>query len=271
VLSGDGGQHSVLDVGILPASGADGPDLSVLGAYQPQVGDWRQPLCRNTNTDAMTVVTAPRTYEPGSNVAFVGATRTNPADHRESLVRGFARTYRFLLRCRDRRAFAPGLLAPFRVPVVRLLVRNSRFYAALLHQVSGAARQANGVSFGLGVERLAQAYADRTPTPAGWQLLAAERSAVLRGDIPVFRLQASGTVLHADGIAVSGVVRQSPYEGVVRRFASLGESDLARQVWLIHRAIGRHRRLKTPPASAVPSGSRYRSLRVRGRPTPPAT
>jgi type 2 lantibiotic biosynthesis protein LanM len=228
--------HSVCDIGILPSRSArreDGFDPSVLGAYDAQAANWHRPTCRHVNTDAMSVAMVQHAYEPENSVLYLQDMPAYPTEYLESIIRGFSSTYRFLIRCRDRGG-AIQLLTPFRELVVRVLIRNTRLYDELIERCSTASWQMSGIDFGMGIEYLARAYAEREPVPGGWQLLEAERLAVYEGDIPVFHLLASGRVIEADGDKrVFDVVRRTAYDEVVKRLENLGECDLARQIQLI--------------------------------------
>jgi hypothetical protein len=233
--------HSVRSVGILPSPKDQlhsRVDRSVLGAYDPWILGERRMRCTHVNTDAMSLSVAPHAPQPAQNVLMVRNRPAYPRYYLTSISQGFVSTYRFLMGLRDGLGASDELFRGFAGQRARLIVRPSQAYADLLERITGPENHRNGVEFGLALERLARTYVDNRILPGSWPLLAAERAALMRGDIPVFHVDTSDSWIEGDGgLRVTGLLKRRSYDEVVKRWRELSDDDLERQRGLIEYAV----------------------------------
>lgn len=236
-----------------------------------------EPRFTGIGSDALALASERSPLAAGANVARLAGRALAAGEYREALLAGFAAAYRFLLARRSAILTPGGALAVDADHPVRILFRPSRQYATVLQMSTAPARLADGREAGLLLEALLAPFAGRRERPPLWPLVAEERAAIERLDVPYFTLPASATEPRsAAGEAVSGVFALSGLEASRAGLERWSESDLARQLRLLGEA------LEHPPAAlsgaidgtlTLAGGGRELAQRLRQRlaDEPPAT
>ncbi len=177
---------------------------------------------------------------PAANLPLCDGVAHGPEDHPGEVAAGFAAAYRFLALRRGDLLAAHGPLAALGGRRVRVLFRTSQHYADVLGLLAAPRYQRSGTAPSLLLESLLGLFAGATERPAVWPLVAAERAALERLDVPRFTAGAADRVLvTSTGERVEGLCAASGCEAVAGRLRALGETDLARQQTLLRRALGR--------------------------------
>lgn len=175
----------------------------------------------------------PGTPEPALLSGLAGSPRLQAA-----IASGYRSVLRLLGHGTARRWLAPsGIVGRFRGIRIRVVLRTTRGYAAALRR---------------GRVRLAPLPGVRDATAVG-SILAAERRALERGDIPRFEVDLDGTDLRSEGrVIVPGFFDRSGWSVIQERLPRLGPGEIRRNLGLLRSCL----RL-----DQVVRGRRYRSTR----------
>lgn len=203
----------------------------------------------------MRPVYEPAYAEPGDNVVRLEGRALDPADYKEDMKAGFEECYRLLLDHASDIAVGDGPLADLEGMPTRLVLRPTYLYGALQYRLATPEYQRDGLERGLLIDALNRAFepfARQGVRPALWPLVAEEREALERLDVPYFTTDvASTTVRSRDGEAVEGHLVQSGLGVVRERVSSLSEEHLETQLRLFDLALDAPPRLDL---SVVPDG-----------------
>jgi type 2 lantibiotic biosynthesis protein LanM len=233
---------SVVRVGLLPRWDFSPDrrlayDISGLGGADPEqavrwVSRWRA-----INTDAMHQAREQVTAPLGKNVPVMrSGSALSASDHQVPIVAGFATMYRFLMAHRDELAAPDGPLMAMRRQPARFVFRATRVYAALLERLLAPEHLRDGADFGFELDQLSVAFLAARSRPRAWPVLAAERHALERLDIPYFVAGADTSELalgEEGGAVVPDHFARPSFEAALERLQSLDEADLAWQVAII--------------------------------------
>jgi len=230
---------SVLNVGLLPrrspGSRAGSPtDVSGLGWTPGQRGPLPVPVVYDPRTDMMRVeLTAPLLPVPAHR-PVVGDAPLCLLDYAPDFLAGFTEAYQL---CQENKAeLAQGPLASFRGARVRVVVRRTAWYAAMLRM----SFHPDVLRDGLDREQLFDALwraAPRSPVLAA--CAEHERADLWDNNIPLFAAATDSTVLlDSKQRPVAGLTLEPGMDRLRSRLAGLGPGDLARQRWLITTALG---------------------------------
>jgi type 2 lantibiotic biosynthesis protein LanM len=230
------GIRSVLRVLLLPGRvestpEAPGFDLSGLGDRVGQVLARPVPLMMAQGTDTMHVEWQPTELPPNPHRPMLGESEVDVMEYLDEVVDGFGAMARLLAKHR-RELIAPGgAIAAFGDDEIRVLVRNTSFYAALLRASYHPPLSRDGLDRERIFDRLYQEVAYQPPLAS---LVARERADLWDGDIPVFTARASSTrLVDSRGGPIDGVLVQSGFEAACERLSRIDEADIERQTWLI--------------------------------------
>ena len=172
----------------------------------------------------------PRTH----NAAVLDGRAVPAADHVEDIVRGFEAMYEVLRSGADELLGDGGILDALRSETVRLVVRNTSLYYSVLERAQRADHLASGVEFGLQLDVLSRTFLSMPARPPIWPLVAAERAALARLDVPLFAARVDSRDLPLpSGDVVADCFAESAYEVMRRRLNSLDAEDCARQAALV--------------------------------------
>ncbi|MFC7759054.1 type 2 lanthipeptide synthetase LanM [Catellatospora bangladeshensis] len=164
----------------------------------------------------------------------VAAPGIDLAGYAEDVVHGFRVTYALLRAARAELAAEDGPLAAFAADEIRVVLRPTRTYRRLAE----AALHTDHLRDGLDRDRLLDwLWSGVAQLPRLRDFVAAERSDLDAGDVPRFTARAGATGLGTgSGDTVPDVLVRSGLAEAHRRLRGLGDTDLARQVWLIRAA-----------------------------------
>jgi len=229
--------RSVLASGLLPVrapqSGADTIELDLAGMSDSagQTIPFDTPHWEKCGTDEMAIGFARQTLAGNANLPVLDGKRMPPEPFADHLLSGFRHAYRILCDNKAPLLAEDGPLASFKDISVRVVVRPTAHYAALLQDgthptvLQSAAYRSTWLRGRLKAP-------DASPDLDG--LANSEISALLRHDIPYFETSPDGCALRAcDGMTRPQVLPESGLDASKKTIAALGASDLSLQVWLI--------------------------------------
>ncbi|PZS17985.1 MAG: type 2 lantipeptide synthetase LanM [Pseudonocardiales bacterium] len=222
---------SVARTGLLPimVDGVHGRvDMSGLGGGAKQlrpddVVDWV-----DAGTDTMRLVRRPAMSRGAQNRPAAEGASADPADYLVSLRAGFRLGYDAILRDRDALL---ALVQRCAQDTVRVVVRDTRFYAAVLDEsthpdvlADAAARQ----------NLFLDALTRQAAHPSVAALLADEVGDLWAGDVPLFTARAGQRhVWSARGADRGPMLPVAPTAAIADKVASFGESDRFEQEWVL--------------------------------------
>jgi type 2 lantibiotic biosynthesis protein LanM len=233
-------EHSVLRVGLLPqrllpSAESAGVDLSGLGGTGGQLTPQPVPCWEGAGTDGMRLVLK-RLPMPGSqNRPTLGGREASPLDYPDAVTEGFTRIYALLLKHRNELLGCGGPLAPFAEDEVRVILRPTRCYAALLRE----SFHPDVLRDALDRDRLLDhlwAAAEQFPYLA--RAIPAERDDLLNGDVPMFlTCPGSRDLWTSSGTRLASFFPEPGMASVQRRVRQLSDKDLAQQLWFIRASL----------------------------------
>ena len=182
---------SVLRIGLLPHrvwgdDESEGVDISGLGAIEGQLTPRGVPSWEAAGTDEMRFTRRRRPIPSAQNRPTLEGARVEVQDHAGDIARGFASVYRLLMEHRDELLADEGPLARFARDEVRVVLRATNTYALLLFESFHPDLLRDALERDRCLDRLWVAVEHR---PALARVVAAERDALLNGDIPLFTTQ----------------------------------------------------------------------------------
>lgn len=138
------------------------------------------------------------------------------------ILYGFAETAAFLVGHRVSLISDSGPLAAFADCRVRVLFRPSDQYGALQYLLAAPRYQRRGIDRSIAIETLLRVFAGEEARPRLWPLVADERAALERLDIPRFTLPASATTAVAgNGARIAGCYARSGLDAARARLSTL--------------------------------------------------
>lgn len=234
-------RDSVLATGLLPGLGEEGERLYI----SPGLGRTLMLLIRkrnnrwmHINTDRMAVSLVVFQRGLGDNLPCLDGVPVEMGEYAEPLVEGFCAMYRFLMAQRPALLASDGPLFAFHGRFVRFLFRATHLYTQLSWLAMRLAALSDGADHSLYFEMLARAFLVSDQALAGWPMLAAERAALQRGDVPFFGAHTDQTALLLEsGERIEDYFACPSYDVMQDKLRNLSEEDLGFQVDLIRAAI----------------------------------
>ncbi|MFJ8581036.1 type 2 lanthipeptide synthetase LanM family protein [Micromonospora sp. NPDC093277] len=238
-------RESVLTVQILPRRIEEaGPDRTpqfgvcgLAGGAEPgDVAVYPVPSYTDEGTDQMRLTHRPRAAVPTTNRPRLAGLPGPAPVVAEAVLNGFEEIYRLLLTHRNELLHPDGPVASFATDEVRVVLRNTRFYVALLDRLWHPDLLRDSFDRELFLQRLAsghQGYAGRAA------LVESELRQIERGDVPVFHARPGCTALYdPDGLVVPDFLPAGGgLAAVFRRLAGFSEKDLRRQLWFVRASL----------------------------------
>lgn len=227
-------ESSVMSTGLLPnrvddAKAARGVDVSGLGGRGGQPSPVPISRWEGVATDRMRMIDRHVELEGSLNRPVLAGSEVEIADHRAAVRSGFERVYRALMTNRDE--VLASLLGTFARDEIRVIPRATKVYNELLRPSFHPDLARNALDRDLFLSCLWRVVPD---LPHLGRLAPAELGDVRAGDIPIFTASAGAETLRTSrGGTVTGVVKRSGIEEAAQRIASMGNSDLERQLWLV--------------------------------------
>jgi type 2 lantibiotic biosynthesis protein LanM len=184
-----------------------------------------------------------------------------PESYAREIVAGFAGAQRALAQHKEALLADDGPLAAFSAGATRVLFRPSDQYGALLHVLAAPRYQRDGVSRGIALDVINRVFAREGDRPRLWPLVADERRALERLDVPRFCVRVSETALVSErGERVEGHYLVPGLQAVRRRIGGLNEDGLVRQIAAIEAAL----EPPAAPATALPASDATEISEERG-------
>jgi type 2 lantibiotic biosynthesis protein LanM len=224
---------SVFRTGLLPRREirptGESYDLSGLGGTEAQLTHRRKQVWENMNTDAMRLRWEPMSFLPADNVVILDGEKVRAALYLDQMAAGFEQMYRFL-QARGSELLAPqGLLRNW--SGLRFVFRDTATYSSMLRRLSSPRFLRHGMDASIELERFSRPLLYTEDRPFNWAILANERRSLLEGDVPLFQYAAEGdSLLLEGGGSIPHFFRGSGFSQVQRRFGTLNEQDLERQL-----------------------------------------
>ena len=170
-----------------------------------------------------------------------------PSDFLSELCQGFENLLKLLqLHHADPRLLAA--LQRFSDTRLRVVMRPTRSYGAMLKAFRSAKVQRDGLNAGLMLETLARIWRQHAQRPVLWPLLAGENNALLRGDVPVLYAHAAEQWLECEGQRVDGAWQESAMTALLRRLSELSDDSIKTQLTWLRSSLQ-----STRPEIAVPA------------------
>ncbi|MGX7675486.1 type 2 lanthipeptide synthetase LanM [Plantactinospora sp. DSM 117369] len=254
-------RNSVLTVQLLPRrlaepGGGGDPNFGICGLLggvdEGDQATYPGQSYADAGTDLMRITRRPRPADVSHNRPRLTGAPTPPPIRADAVLAGFEATYRLLLRERPALLDSAGPLAAFHDAEVRVVLRNTRFYAAMVDSSWHPDLLRDSFDRELFLQRLATGHEHY---PARASVISSEVRQLDRHDVPVFHAYPGETALYDpsgkvadDFLAVSGLA------AVRRRLAGFSEADLREQLWLVRASLCTV--LPVPRPEPVPSGAR---------------
>ncbi|HET7637304.1 MAG TPA: type 2 lanthipeptide synthetase LanM family protein, partial [Ktedonobacteraceae bacterium] len=226
--------HSVLRSGLLPqrrwASDEDaGVDISGLGGQQGQLTPRAIPKWEGIGTDEMRLIRARADIPIGNNRPTLNGQDVETFQYSESVITGFSHMYRLLLAHRDE--LATEILPRFAQDEIRFVPRPTRTYILL----SRESYHPNMLRSALRRDRLFdRLWLDVEKEAYLARLIAAERSDLLNGDVPLFTACPARRHLYtSQGEQIENFFAEASLKVALDNLHQLSEDDLATQTWII--------------------------------------
>ncbi|MFN7916627.1 MAG: type 2 lanthipeptide synthetase LanM family protein [Vicinamibacterales bacterium] len=161
-----------------------------------------------------------------------------PETFAREICDGFAAACAFLHERRAELTAPGGVLASLAPCQVRVLFRPSDQYAAALYLTAAPRYQASGLARSLALETLYRVFVSEVERPRMWPLVAEERAALERLDVPRVTLRADSTSLRsASGVPVEGYYLRSGVQAMRERLAALTVQEQQVQLDLLRAAL----------------------------------
>jgi type 2 lantibiotic biosynthesis protein LanM len=228
--------HSVLTTCMLPhppgETGEKAIDMSGLGGVGGESVTATVP--RVTPAGEVAFERSPITAPRHRNVPFPEGMAAEPSRFTESIVEGFREAYG-LLALRRRELTAPdGPLAALARAPMRLVFRDTRVYGVLLTQSLAPQCVRDGVDRSLELESLDRIMLAGAPSVFYQPVVAAEKEALERLDIPYFHVIPGERAVFSGGRTVAAeFLREPPYEAVLRRIEGLDAAACEEEVRIV--------------------------------------
>lgn len=229
--------RSVLAAGLLPIrtrpNGTDTDDLDLAGMSDSagQTTPFETPHWEKCGTDEMALGFARQTLSGNDNLPVLNERRMAPEPYAEHILAGFHHAYGILQDNKPALLSDDGPLSSFTGAAVRVVVRPTAFYAALLQD---GAHPAILQSTACKSAWLRRQLKGPDTSPYLDSLVASELSALLRQDIPCFEtVPESRAVTACDGMTRPNFLPECGMDASRKLIAALGADDLSLQSWLI--------------------------------------
>lgn len=247
--------NSVMRVGLLPqrvlySDDSEGCDVAGLSSIEGQMTPFEVPNWEDPATDEMRITRRKIPLGSSRNRPMLQEKHVNLLDHADAIVDGFTRIYRLLERSREELLAPEGAIVRFANDEVRVILRPTMAYAVLLDESLHPDMLRDAADRDRLLDRLSNALARASYFDA---VTSAERQDLLRGDIPLFKTTPGSRHLWNSADEKIGEFFDEPGLNLAqRRLNSLGDEDLAQQLWFIHASLATQPTLGAqPPRSAL--------------------
>ena len=245
--------NSVLRTGLLPNwlitnDGRAAYDVSGLGGISEQELKVRAPQWTHINSDRMALEQVAVKKQLHVNGPLLNGVPLRLEEHSEDLIDGFQGMYRFLLEQREKLLVDESPLHELANQQVRFVYRATRIYGTLMQKLLNPRYLRDGIEGSIQLELLGRAVLplegplrDKGERTRWWSVFAAERQAMMQGDVPFFTAHASSDALIvAPGQEIKACFEEPSFDLVVTRLKTLDDEDLERQIGLIQGSLYSH-------------------------------
>jgi type 2 lantibiotic biosynthesis protein LanM len=252
--------QSVISTSFLPKweVGRNGEvyDLSALGGVGGQETSHSVLVWENINTDGMVVSDEYVEIEPNYNIPILNGNYILASDYVDEVVDGFKQMYQFLMTYKDT-LLIDSLLIKFQNQQVRSVYRSTQVYASLLQDTLQPKNLRDGADFSIALDVLCKAFLEHEHRPAHWDIIAAEKQALVHLDIPLFTTSSDSDNLQISSHQyIERYFVESSYKFVVNRLHQLCRDDLEQQIIYIRTLMYARNAgsVKSTPLSTQPPG-----------------
>jgi len=233
-------QRSVLRTGVLPFRAYDserssGLDMSAMGGSGGQQTPNRFPVLVAPGTDEMRLEREFVQLPDSQNRPTLGGTPVDPAAFGDSLVSGFAATYKLLLANREALLAPLGPIRRFANDAIRVVLRPTRQYALILSESNHPDVMRNALDRDRLLDRLWVAVPGHSELE---QVIACEHADLINGDVPLFTSNPSSVdLVTTRGQTIPGFFRCSGLSSAIERIEAMSEDDLDHQRWVVNASL----------------------------------
>jgi len=227
-------EETVLHSCLLPYGSHEKHPLETSGLFAPPA-TIQQLIPVDAGTDALRLrishVPSPR----GANTPSLPGTLISPGDYSEDICNGFKETYSGLMRHKAELLQDNGPLAEFKTLRIRAVLRPTQVYTYLLQALSHPEYQSSLDASNALIDRIRPKQDDAGIKTLTWE---AERTALLRGDVPYFSTSANSLDVYDEHQnLIPHFHASSGWSESRESLRRLSEADNARQCRLIQQAI----------------------------------
>lgn len=230
--------HSVIRVGLLPVrvfgnEDTPGVNVSGLGGEEGQMTPRPIPQWADGGTDQMRLVRERIELPVHRNRPMLNGQPVDLLAYADSILAGFKRMYRLLMEHRSE--MLAEVLPRFAQDEIRFIARSTDIYSRFIYDSFRPELLRDAL------ER--ERHFDRLWVGIQWQphmvrLIPAERADLLNGDVPFFTTRPQlRSLFTSQGEVIAEFFQESGLHQAQKRLSSLGEQDLARQVWVINASL----------------------------------
>ncbi len=252
--------RSVLSTGLIPFWSGDEENEAGeyvagfgTGSDEVPVSDRSRPTIDAANTDVMSVDSRAPTVDRSGNTPSIDGEDHPPSAHVEPLLDGFERAYETIQGLQRDGRFVPELVEPA-VPEgteVRAIYRSTGGYHALVRSACGRDPLRDGAWLTVELEPLTVPFfTGQIDSGDYWPLVAAERRALRRLDVPRFAATPGDATARHDERSLPATFDEPGSERARRRLAAFDSRDRACQAWLLRRSYTTTSPPDPPPAAA---------------------
>jgi type 2 lantibiotic biosynthesis protein LanM len=214
---------------------SEGVDLSGLGGAPDQLTPFPVLVWEAIGTDQMRL-TRKRVAMAGSdNRPTLNGHEVDVLDYIEAIMAGFTNMYRLLLDYREALLSENGPLACFAEDEIRIIIRNTQLYSALLRESLHPDLLRNALDRERLFDRL---WAPIEFFPYLAKVIPYEREDLHKGDIPIFTTRPSSCDIWSSAKErITAFFDDSGFILARRRLEQLSEQDLNQQLWFIRASL----------------------------------
>jgi type 2 lantibiotic biosynthesis protein LanM len=230
-----GGRRSCLVTGLLALRHLDAHgrayEVGGLAPNTPRVATVGRRRWRHLGTNDLAFDIDTSVDPVTANTARLAGLACRPDEFASQIKKGFAGTWEFLAARRSVLLTPGGLLDSLAPARVRVLFRQSDLYGSLLALLTRPRYLESGLERSVALDSINRVFHHSIVRPALWPLVADERRALERHDIPRFTVRASDHALIAsDGSRVETHFARSGLDAARTRLAAADDADLAWQL-----------------------------------------
>lgn len=231
-------EDSVLRIGLLPLAQwsittKERADFSGLGTPQGQSYPREGTAIVDHGTDTMRLELRRGIVPEGHHLPRLNGSPVSVLEYSADVVAGFEEMYEAMIEARDELLADDGPLPAFRRDTVRVLIRPTATYKAILDLMTHPDVLVDGTRLDACFEILTRRDDEVLRAAA-----VTERRELLAHSVPLFvNTPDSDTLYAGDDSCVPDIPIQSGYERVTARLRGFSREDLATQTWLARAAI----------------------------------